>query len=140
MDTASGGLASGPRGRRIANRLRGAGIRGDVVSVTTLAGGKTNSNALIPMSGQTQPIVPRVFLRDPAACARELGILRAMRHHIPVPELLAHRCDETGQPCLIDRYVQAKTRLGPAVPDTLSSISFDPHEGLGSLRPERRLR
>jgi len=59
-----------------------------VVAADLLGGGFVNTNYRVRVSGAAVPYVIRVFVRDPAACSREAGLIRLVRNAVPVPEVL----------------------------------------------------
>lgn len=58
-----------------------------VVTAELLDGGLMNSNYRLHLSGAPEVCVLRICDRDPAACGREVAVLRLLHGSIPVPEV-----------------------------------------------------
>jgi aminoglycoside phosphotransferase (APT) family kinase protein len=129
------------RGRRIANMER-------------LAEGLCNFNYRIDFDPPAEPVVLRIYGRDPAACRKEAGLLRLLHGTIPVPEVLhvhAQGCDEVG-PVIVMRHVAGLTfrqlkrtgatvaiaQAAAAIGETLAAIGHYtcPPSGTLSAAPE----
>lgn len=82
-----------------------------VASAVRLRGGISNSSFKIHFEQGDEPIVLRIYERDPAACRKEIDILRALRQTVPVPEVLhaePEGFDEEG-PFIFLKYVEGIT-------------------------------
>ena len=58
-----------------------------VVDARILTGGLCNTNVRILLDPETDPIVLRIYDRDPDACWKEVDILRLVSAAVPVPEV-----------------------------------------------------
>ncbi|MFL6210837.1 MAG: phosphotransferase family protein [Pyrinomonadaceae bacterium] len=82
-----------------------------VVNMERLAEGLCNFNYKIDFDPPAEPVVLRIYGRDPAACRKEADLLRLLHDPIPVPEVLhvnAQGCNEVG-PFIVMRYVAGLT-------------------------------
>lgn len=52
-----------------------------------LSGGLCNANLKVSFESRHEPVVLRLYQRDPAACKREVELLRLVRQTVPVPEV-----------------------------------------------------
>lgn len=79
-----------------------------VERVELLPGGLCNSNYRVHLAHSPAPVVLRFYDRDPAACAREAGVMRLVRHDVPVPDLLFVEPEAVDglPPFLIMEYVE----------------------------------
>ena len=59
-----------------------------VKSAVRLSGGISNSSFRIHFESSNEPIVLRIYERDPVACRKELELLGALGRTVPVPEVL----------------------------------------------------
>lgn len=59
-----------------------------VAGAVRLDGGISNSSFRIDLEGSEEPVVLRIYERDPGACRKELELLRALGGTVPVPEVL----------------------------------------------------
>jgi aminoglycoside phosphotransferase (APT) family kinase protein len=64
-----------------------------VTAFTPLSGGLANTNYRVMLSGHAEPVVVRIFTREPAACAKETAITRLVEREVPVSRLLYAACD-----------------------------------------------
>jgi fructokinase len=125
-----------------------------VVNVERLAEGLCNFNYRIDFDPPAEPVVLRIYGRNPAACRKEADLLRLLHDTIPVPEVLhvhAQGCDEVG-PFIVMQHVAGLTfrqlkRTGAAVAiaqaaaaigETLAAIGryTCPQSGTLSVGPE----
>src|SRR5437660_1281179 len=53
-----------------------------------LAGGFANANYEVLVSGMKEPVVVRVYARDPVAAEREAVVMRLVQREVPVPRVL----------------------------------------------------
>ncbi len=67
-----------------------------VLSAELLSGGLANTNYKVTLAGLHEPVVLRLFTRDPAACQTELDIYQLTGAHVPMPAILY--ADPTGEP------------------------------------------
>jgi len=59
-----------------------------VVAAEHVSGGFANSSFKVEMSNMGDPVVVRVYVRDPSAAFREASILELVKERVPVPEVL----------------------------------------------------
>jgi aminoglycoside phosphotransferase (APT) family kinase protein len=80
-------------------------------SFRILEGGKTNSNVLVQIENCDDLFVLRRHLRGMEACRKEVFLLQALQHVLPVPELIDADItgDKTGTMYLLYRYVPGQT-------------------------------
>ena len=82
-----------------------------VVDVQLLSGGLSNSNFKVQLDPRGDPIVLRIYDRDPAVCQKEVDVLRLVKETVPVPEVL--HAEPTGLdgagPFIVLRYVDGIT-------------------------------
>lgn len=64
-----------------------------VTGFEPLSGGLVNTNYRVTLAGREEPMVVRIYTRDPAACAVEAAIVRLVADSVPVPRLLYTACD-----------------------------------------------
>jgi fructokinase len=57
-------------------------------TVQLLDGGLSNTNFKVSFDSGNEPIVLRVYDRDPAACRKEVDVLRLVHQTVPVPEVV----------------------------------------------------
>ncbi|HEX8180709.1 MAG TPA: phosphotransferase [Pyrinomonadaceae bacterium] len=82
-----------------------------IANVQLLADGLCNFNYKVEFDSGAEPVVLRIYGRDPAACPKEAALLRHVRATLPVPEVLhveTHGRCGVG-PFLITRYVAGIT-------------------------------
>jgi aminoglycoside phosphotransferase (APT) family kinase protein len=82
-----------------------------LASAELLAGGLSNSNFKLRLDPDTDPIVLRIYDRDPAACQKEVDLLALVRPTVPVPEVVHAEpggMDGVG-PFVLMRYVDGVT-------------------------------
>lgn len=72
-----------------------------------LSGGLANTNYKVVLAGRQEPVVLRLYTRDPYACAREVAIHRLVAGRVPVPEVLYAECagDAGGTSVAVMRWV-----------------------------------
>ena len=73
---------------RLRKRIARAFPGKTVEAAHRLAGGFANANFKVLLSGMKDPIVVRVYARDPDAARREAVVLRLVHDEVPVPEAL----------------------------------------------------
>ena len=73
-----------------------------------LGGGLANTNYKVKFDGSDEPVVLRLFTRDPAACQTELDIYRLAGARMPMPAILyADPAGErSGRPYLVARWIE----------------------------------
>ena len=86
-------------------------LGGNIVgSMKRLPGGANNLNVVLELSGMPFPLVLRIFLRDPAACRREVYALERLGGVVPVPEVLANNANAgASQHFILYRYIEGYT-------------------------------
>jgi aminoglycoside phosphotransferase (APT) family kinase protein len=57
-------------------------------SIEAITGGVINGMYRIQIEGIDEPFVLRIYIRDPAACRKEVDLHRLVAHRVPVPEIL----------------------------------------------------
>lgn len=67
-----------------------------VLEAEVLSGGLRNTNYRMRLLGEPRPVVLRLYTADPAACGREISLMRLVAERIPVPGVL--RADPTANP------------------------------------------
>ena len=82
-----------------------------LLSLRILEGGKTNSNVLIQIENCDDLFVLRRHLRGMEACRKEVFLLQALQHVLPVPELIDADItgEKSGTMYLLYRYVPGQT-------------------------------
>ena len=75
-------------GRRIAQILERALPKRGLKSFEPLTGGDINLSYLLRFDETEAPVVLRIFVRDPSACQKEVGLLRSVSKLLPVPQVL----------------------------------------------------
>ncbi|HKP10500.1 MAG TPA: aminoglycoside phosphotransferase family protein [Blastocatellia bacterium] len=96
---------------RIRRLCQSLSPRRRVASAARLVGGLSNSGFKIHFESGGEPVVLRIYERDPAACRKELELLRALARTVAVPEVLhaePEGCDG-GRPFVFLRYVEGVT-------------------------------
>lgn len=93
-----------------------------IVAADLLSGGFVNTNYRVQLAGWDQALVVRLFVRDPAACQKEVDLARLVGSRVPVPEILF--ADPTGARCGIP-YSVATWVEGVKLADILSSGDAD---------------
>ena len=80
-------------------------------SLRILEGGRTNSNVLVQIENCEDLFVLRRHLRGMEACRKEAFLLEALRHVLPVPELIDADItgEKSGTRYLLCRYVPGQT-------------------------------
>ena len=81
------------------------------VSAVRLQGGISNTSFKIHFEGFDEPIVLRIYERDPAACRKELDLLCALKQAVPVPEVVHAEPEGFGDegPFIFLKYVEGIT-------------------------------
>lgn len=79
----------------------------DVRSFELLTGGVRNLNYLLHVNGSDDPLVLRIYTRDPAACQKEIDLDRLISGRIPVAEIVYADTAGDGDigPHTLKRYV-----------------------------------
>lgn len=85
-----------PSMAEIADMLRPACPGRRVESVEPLPGGLVNTNCRVHLAGAREPLLLRIYARDPGACAREQAILDLVRDRLPVPRVFYAAPDGEG--------------------------------------------
>ena len=73
-----------------------------------LSGGLINSNYKLQLDSFSDPVVLRIYERNPESCAKELALLTLVRETVPVPEVL-YGSPSVDRPFLILSYVEGVT-------------------------------
>ena len=72
---------------QIENLLRSIHQPNDLQSFERIPSGKSNTNYLLRFNGVVKPLVLRLYVRDPMACALEWQLYHMLRNAIPMPEI-----------------------------------------------------
>jgi len=82
-----------------------------VTSAVRLPGGISNSSFKIHFESCDEPIVLRIYERDPAACQKEIDLLCALGRAVPVPEIVHAEPEGFGDegPFIFLKYVEGIT-------------------------------
>ena len=67
-----------------------------VVDADVLRGGLRNTNYRLRLVGEPRPVVLRLYTADPAACGREVALMRLVGERVPAPRVL--RAEPTASP------------------------------------------
>lgn len=59
-----------------------------VLNAEVLSGGLRNTNYRLRLVGEQRPMVLRLYVAEPAACAREIALMRLVAERVPVPRVL----------------------------------------------------
>jgi aminoglycoside phosphotransferase (APT) family kinase protein len=122
-----------------AKRLLGAVFGASrVAQVELLSEGLSNFNYRVELDARSEVVVLRIYGRDPAACGKEVDLLRLLRETVPVPEVLHVYASGLGGigPFIILRYVegssfrQLKKTHGP---EAIAQAAYSIGETLASL-------
>lgn len=78
-----------------------------VLTAGLLSGGLANTNYKVTLDGTHEPVVLRLFTRDPAACQTELDIYHLVAARMPMPAILYAdpTGERSGRPYLIARWI-----------------------------------
>ncbi len=76
-----------------------------VSAFAPLSGGLANTNYRVMLAGSEEPVVVRLYTRDPTACAIEVALLRLVSGSVPVPRLLYAACDAE-PPYVVSSWVE----------------------------------
>jgi len=82
-----------------------------VGNVQLLSDGLSNFNYRVDLDSGAEPVVLRIYGRDPDPCQKEVDLLRMLRGAVPIPEVLhaqANGFDGVG-PFIITRYIEGIT-------------------------------
>ncbi len=77
----------------------------EVARAEGLSGGLANTNYKVTLAGRDEPLVLRLYTRDPSACARETAIARLVGPRIPVPDVLYADCTG-GAPFALTSWIE----------------------------------
>ena len=79
-----------------------------VLTAALLSGGLANTNYKITLAGGDEPVVLRLFTRDPAACQTELDIYHLAGARVPMPAILFAdpTGERSGRPYLVARWIE----------------------------------
>ena len=107
-------------------------------SAVRLSGGLSNSSFRIHFESSDEPVVLRIYERDPVACRKELDILRAFGRIVPVPEVLHAEPEGFGDegPFIFLKYVEGITfRQLKAMGDSraIQEASYSVGAALGAI-------
>lgn len=82
-----------------------------VLSAAQLSGGISNSSFKIHFEPGDEPIVLRIYERDPAACQKEIDLLCTLGRTVPVPEVVHAEPEGFGdeRPFIFLKYVEGIT-------------------------------
>ncbi len=74
--------------RALATRIAAAFPHERITQTELLSGGLANTNYKVTLAGRDQPVVLRLYTRDPGACLREVALHRLVRDRLSVPDVL----------------------------------------------------
>jgi aminoglycoside phosphotransferase (APT) family kinase protein len=97
---------------RQAERLVQTGFPGKrVIDLQNLAGGLSNSNFRVQLDSRDEPVVLRIYERNPEACQKEFDLLNHVRRTVPVPDVFHAEPDglEEVGPFVLMQYVEGIT-------------------------------
>jgi aminoglycoside phosphotransferase (APT) family kinase protein len=96
---------------RISRLCQSLTPRRRVTSAVRLSGGLSNSSFRIYFESSDEPLVLRIYERDPGACWKELDLLHTLGRTVPVPEVLHSEPEGFGDdgPFIFLRYVEGIT-------------------------------
>jgi fructokinase len=96
---------------RISRLCESLAPRRRVTSAVRLSGGISNNSFKIHFESFDEPIVLRIYERDPAACRKELDLLCALGQTVPVPEVVHAEPEGFGDewPFIFLKYVEGIT-------------------------------
>lgn len=96
---------------RISRTCESLTPRRRVMSAARLSGGLSNSSFKIHFESFDEPVVLRIYERDPGACRKELDLLCALGQTIPVPEVVHAAPEGVGdeRPFIFLKYVEGIT-------------------------------
>lgn len=100
------------------------------VSAHLITEGKCNTNYRVIVFGVCDPVLLRLYVRDPSACARERNIHGMLQGHVPVPKsFYAGEMAETGGwSYAVFSWVEAVRLdhwLPSATPEDASKVAYD---------------
>jgi aminoglycoside phosphotransferase (APT) family kinase protein len=99
-------------GRRQIARILHRAFPGHALrSCAVMTGGLINEMYRLEIEGFEQPLVLRLYARDPAACQKEFDLHRLVAERVPVPEILYAATSEAEgvAPHLLMRWVKGET-------------------------------
>jgi aminoglycoside phosphotransferase (APT) family kinase protein len=78
-----------------------------VLTAELLSGGLANTNYKVTLDSSDEPVVLRLFTRDPAACQTEVDIAHLVAARMPMPAILYAdpTGERSGRPYLIARWI-----------------------------------
>jgi len=81
-----------------------------IESIAAAKGGKANTNLKVVLAAPVGPVLLRLFVRDPAAGAKEVAILQRLAGQVPVPQVHGFAPDNavTGHPYAILDWVEGR--------------------------------
>lgn len=82
-----------------------------LIDIHPLSGGLSNSNYKVSLDNISEPIVLRIYGRNPAVCQKEVDVHRMLRGSVPVPEIFHAEpdgIDENG-PFLFMQFIEGIT-------------------------------
>ena len=93
-----------------------------IQSAERMSGGLANTNYRVTLVGREEPLVLRVYTREPESCAREAALLRLVAGAVPVPEVL-HVEPEVGR--FEHPYIALSWMDGIPFEDALATLPAD---------------
>ena len=91
-----------------------------------LSGGLANTNYKVTLSGANEPVVLRVYTRDPDACERERALYALVHERVLVPDCLYTAATPDGRPYMISRWIAGEkldTLLPSLTGEALAEVS-----------------
>lgn len=97
-----------------------------LLAAVPLSGGLANTNYKLTLSGLDEPVVLRVYTRDPAACTRERSLYALVHERVIVPESLYTGATPDSQPYMVSRWIAGEkldTLLPSLAGEELAGVS-----------------
>ena len=76
-----------------------------LLAAEPLAGGLANTNYKVTLAGMDEPMVVRVYTRDPDACQRERALFALVHERVRVPGCLYTGTAPDGRPYMVSRWL-----------------------------------
>lgn len=97
-----------------------------LLAAEPLSGGLANTNYKVTLSGLDEPLVLRVYTRDPDACERERALYTLVHERVLVPDCLYTGMTSGGQPYMVSRWIAGEkldTLLPSLAGEALAGVS-----------------
>jgi aminoglycoside phosphotransferase (APT) family kinase protein len=126
-----------------------------IATAEALSGGLANTNYKVTLAGRNEPVVVRIYTREPEACQKELDIYHLVHERVRMAEVLYADVEGRigGRPYMVTGWVDGvkldallengsgiETRsVGNAVGETLAAIASFHFPQAGFFGPELRI-